>query len=57
MIWERYTRKMEIRNEYILGIISFVTKINFNKERRIKYTNIPKTIKACMKVVGYPHRQ
>ena len=31
--------------------------MNLNKERMIEYTNIPETIKVCMKVVGYPHYQ
>ena len=46
---------MEIWNEYILANISFGTEMNFNKERMIEYTNIPKPIKVCMKVVGYAH--
>ena len=34
-----------------------VPKINFNKERKVEYTNIPGPIKVCMKVFGYPHYQ
>ena len=48
---------MEICYEYILSSISFGTEMNSNKERMIKYTNIPRPIKVCMKVVGYPHHQ
>ena len=48
---------MEICYEYILASIPFGTEINFNKERKVEYTNIPGPIKVCMNVLGYPHHQ
>ena len=48
---------MEICYEYILASIPFGTEINFKKERKVEYTNIPGPIKVCMNVLGYPHHQ